>query len=185
MTCPECERRQKEEKRSLDDCNSSLEAMKVKCHRLTVALSVVSAVAGKEALDMAFSLSDSVAAIIEYEGSPASDVLALDVSVEQESSLLSGQTIPEFEQIDDLFFGVDGNEFTLGVLSQPQISVIEVFEKAQPILMSGVGFFGSSKSLHSNHSLSPSEDQIVVPSPTSLPLLALLAWKGRSRVRKT
>ena len=189
MSCPECERRSKDERKSLDDCNSSLETLKVKCHRLTVALSVVSAVAGKEALDMAFSLTDSIAAVIQDEGSSGSTELGLDLSVEDAGSLVRTEAISELEQVDDLFFGVNGDEVTASIPSQTEISVIEVFEEVQPLVLasgSSDGFIYLSKPLHSDHTTPPFTTEFsVIPTPTSLPLLALLAIKGKSRARST
>jgi hypothetical protein len=185
MSCPECERRQKEEKKSLEDCNSSLEAMKVKCHRLSLALAVVSAVAGKEALDMAFSLSDKVAAIIEDQGGSGAGVLALDVVVEDPKSLDTTESVPKFEQVDDLFLGIDGDILAVNSLSQPQVSVIEVFEEVHPFSFTGSRFIDVTKSLHSDHVNAPlSTEFSVIPTPTSLPLLGLLAIRG-SRARSS
>lgn len=185
MSCPECERRQKEEKKSLEDCNSSLEAMKVKCHRLSLALAVVSAVAGKEALDMAFSLSDSVAAIIEDQRGTGTGVLALDVVVEDPSSLDTTESVPKLEQVDDLFLGVNGDVWAIDRLSESEISVIEVFEEVHPLTISGFPIVDLTKSLHSDHITSPLYTEFsVIPTPTSLPLLTLLAIRG-SRARSS
>ncbi len=53
MTCPACEKRQAEELQKLSDCEGRCKEISAKNQRLTLALTVVSTLAGKESMDFA------------------------------------------------------------------------------------------------------------------------------------
>lgn len=60
MSCPACEKRQAQEARQLSDCESKCREMSKKNQRLTLALTVMATLLGKESLDLALGLSSSL-----------------------------------------------------------------------------------------------------------------------------
>ena len=87
MSCPECQKRQVEEQKQLADCEGRCKEINAKNQRLTLALTVVSTLAGKETLDYALGLSSSLGAITSMRDTAGGDLAqGLDV-VDQDGSL--------------------------------------------------------------------------------------------------
>lgn len=87
MTCPECQKRQAEEKKQLSDCESRCKEISAKNQRLTLALTVVSTLAGKESLDFALGLSTTIGSVAAATGVAVPDgVVGFDV-VDEDGSL--------------------------------------------------------------------------------------------------
>ena len=60
MACPECEKRQARDSKSASDCQQTVKQLEAKSARLTIALTVLSTLVGKELLDEAIGLADSI-----------------------------------------------------------------------------------------------------------------------------
>ncbi|MBN30346.1 MAG: hypothetical protein CMB34_06760 [Euryarchaeota archaeon] len=89
MTCPKCEERQAEESQKLSDCEGRCKEISAKNQRLTLALTVVSTLAGKESLDFVLGLSTTIGSIAAATGVGVPDsVVALEV-VDQDGSLVA------------------------------------------------------------------------------------------------
>ena len=87
MTCAACEKRQAEELKQLSDCEGRCKEISAKNQRLTLALTVVSTLAGKESLDFALGLSTTVGSIAAATSVGVTDsVVDLEV-VDQDRSL--------------------------------------------------------------------------------------------------
>ena len=87
MTCAACEKRQAEELKQLSDCEGRCKEISAKNQRLTLALTVVSTLAGKESLDFALGLSTTVGSIAAATSVGVPDsVVDLEV-VDQDRSL--------------------------------------------------------------------------------------------------
>ncbi len=87
MTCPACEKRQAEELQKLSDCEGRCKEISAKNQRLTLALTVVSTLAGKESLDFALGLSTTIGSVATATGVGVPDgVVGLEV-VDQDGSL--------------------------------------------------------------------------------------------------
>ena len=87
MPCELCEKRQAEELQKLSDCEGRCKEISAKNQRLTLALTVVSTLVGKESLDFALGLSTTIGSIaaVTSDGVPNS-VVGLEV-VDQDGSL--------------------------------------------------------------------------------------------------
>tara|TARA_R100001440_G_scaffold58279_1_gene78099 strand:- start:877 stop:1482 length:606 start_codon:yes stop_codon:yes gene_type:complete len=80
MTCPACEKRQAEELKQLSDCEGRCKEISAKNQRLTLALTVVSTLAGKESLDFALGLSTTIGSVAAATGVGVPDgVVGLEV----------------------------------------------------------------------------------------------------------
>ena len=87
MTCPACEKRQAEELQKLSDCEGRCKEISAKNQRLTLALTVVSTLAGKESLDFALGLSTTIGSVAAATGVGVPDrIVGLEV-VDQDGSL--------------------------------------------------------------------------------------------------
>lgn len=87
VSCPKCEERQAEESQKLSDCESRCKEINAKNQRLTLALTVVATLAGKESLDFALGLSTTIGSIAAATGVGVPDsVVGLEV-VDQDGSL--------------------------------------------------------------------------------------------------
>tara|TARA_A200000159_G_scaffold153014_1_gene164519 strand:+ start:3487 stop:4092 length:606 start_codon:yes stop_codon:yes gene_type:complete len=87
MTCPVCEKRQAEELKQLSDCEGRCKEISAKNQRLTLALTVVSTLAGKESLDFALGLSTTIGSVAAVTGVGVPDgVVGLEV-VDEDGSL--------------------------------------------------------------------------------------------------
>jgi len=87
MTCPACEKRQAEELKQLSDCEGRCKEISAKNQRLTLALTVVSTLAGKESLDFALGLSTTIGSVAAATGVGVPDsVVGLEV-VDEDGSL--------------------------------------------------------------------------------------------------
>tara|TARA_R100000406_G_scaffold79342_1_gene60344 strand:+ start:153 stop:758 length:606 start_codon:yes stop_codon:yes gene_type:complete len=123
MTCPACEKRQAEELQKLSDCEGRCKEISVKNQRLTLALTVVSTLAGKETLDYALGLSSSLGAItsmretpggnlaqgldvIDQDGSLSPEAQASDVVTEELPRLVEGAGIPTHNLFDNQAYPV-------------------------------------------------------------------------------
>lgn len=60
MTCPKCEKREKESEKCLIDCESRCKDLETRSHRLQLALTCMGTVLGQEVLESAFSTADAV-----------------------------------------------------------------------------------------------------------------------------
>ena len=60
MTCPICEKRALEEKKAASDCKQEVKQLEAKSARLTIILTALSTLVGKELLDEAIALTDSI-----------------------------------------------------------------------------------------------------------------------------
>lgn len=60
MACPECEKRQARDQKSASDCQQTVKQLESKAARLTIVLTVLSTLVGKELLDEAIGLADSI-----------------------------------------------------------------------------------------------------------------------------
>ena len=67
VQCPDCAKRQAQEKRDLSDCESRCQEMQAKNQRLTLALTVLATLLGKESLDFALGLSSTIEQIAQAE----------------------------------------------------------------------------------------------------------------------
>ena len=87
MPCELCEKRQAEELQKLSDCEGRCKEISAKNQRLTLALTVVSTLVGKESLDFALGLSTTIGSIAAAtsDGVPNS-VVGLEV-VDEDGSL--------------------------------------------------------------------------------------------------
>ena len=60
MTCPVCEKRALEEKKAASDCKQEVKQLEAKSARLTIILTALGTLVGKELLDEAIALTDSI-----------------------------------------------------------------------------------------------------------------------------
>ena len=60
MTCPVCEKRALEEKKAASDCKQEVKQLEAKSVRLTIILTALGTLVGKELLDEAIALTDSI-----------------------------------------------------------------------------------------------------------------------------
>ena len=87
MTCPACEKRQAEELQKLSDCEGRCKEISAKNQRLTLALTVVSTLAGKESLDFALGLSTTIGSVAAATGVGMPDSVVGSEVVDQDGSL--------------------------------------------------------------------------------------------------
>tara|TARA_R100001591_G_scaffold62129_1_gene71598 strand:+ start:1106 stop:1711 length:606 start_codon:yes stop_codon:yes gene_type:complete len=87
MSCPECQKRQAEEQKQLSDCESRCKEISAKNQRLTLALTVVSTLAGKESLDFALGLSTTIGSVAAATGVGVPDRIVGFEVVDQDGSL--------------------------------------------------------------------------------------------------
>ena len=76
MTCPKCEKREKQAENCLADCQQRNKALEAKSHRLQLALTCMGTVLGQEALEAAFSTSEIISDLGVVEASVEPDVVA-------------------------------------------------------------------------------------------------------------
>ena len=60
MSCPVCEKRTAQEQKAASDCKQEVKQLETKSARLTIVLTVLSTLVGKELLDEALALTDSI-----------------------------------------------------------------------------------------------------------------------------
>ncbi len=74
MTCPKCEKREKESEKCLSDCESRCKQLEARSHRLQLVLTCLGTVLGQEVLESAFSIADVVSSteLVEAPVSPFS-----------------------------------------------------------------------------------------------------------------
>tara|TARA_R100000353_G_scaffold41499_2_gene32836 strand:+ start:8342 stop:8947 length:606 start_codon:yes stop_codon:yes gene_type:complete len=87
MSCPECQKRQAEEQKQLSDCESRCKEISAKNQRLTLALTVVSTLVGKESLDFALGLSTTIGSVAAATGVGMPDSVVGSEVVDQDGSL--------------------------------------------------------------------------------------------------
>ena len=63
MTCPACEKRAVQEQNAASDCKQEVKQLEAKSARLTIVLTVLSTLVGKELLDEALALTDSITSL--------------------------------------------------------------------------------------------------------------------------
>ena len=63
MTCPVCEKRAVQEQKAASDCKQEVKQLEAKSARLTIVLTVLSTLVGKELLDEALALTDSITSL--------------------------------------------------------------------------------------------------------------------------
>lgn len=72
MTCPKCEKREKESEKCLSDCESRCKELETRSHRLQLVLVCMGTILGQEVLESAFSTADAVTStgLVEAPVSP-------------------------------------------------------------------------------------------------------------------
>ena len=63
MSCPVCEKRAAQEQKAASDCKQEVKQLEAKSARLTIVLTVLSTLVGKELLDKALTLTDSITSL--------------------------------------------------------------------------------------------------------------------------
>jgi|TARA_R100000084_G_scaffold107068_1_gene66331 hypothetical protein len=63
MTCPVCEKRAAQEQKAASDCKQEVKQLEAKSARLTIVLTVLGTLVGKELLDKALAITDSVTSL--------------------------------------------------------------------------------------------------------------------------
>lgn len=147
MSCPECQKRQVEEQKQLSDCESRCKEINAKNQRLTLALTVVSTLAGKETLDYALGLSSSIGAItsmretaggdraqgfdiVDQDGSLSPEAQASNVVSEELPRLVKGAGIPSHYLFNDQAYPVGSYLPDASVLvSDPYESSLITFQE--------------------------------------------------------
>lgn len=78
MACPECEKRQARDSKSASDCQQTVKQLEAKSARLTIALTVLSTLVGKELLDEAIGLTDTIMGLA-FASDPEPIQIAADI----------------------------------------------------------------------------------------------------------
>jgi len=161
MSCPVCEKRAAQEQKAASDCKQEVKQLEAKSARLTIVLTVLSTLVGKELLDEALTLTDSItslsaAPLVEQEvvqANPANGQ-ASDTNDKPKERVTVIHTVPTLTSLPDLFPNV------------PPLTP-KLYETASIGQMSGLYL----------------DDNIVVPdSAAPLFLTAMLRpWTGRKR----
>ena len=153
FTCPACERRAVEERKAASKCEQEVEELKTKASRLTLILVILATLVGKELLDEAIGLADSL------------------------PSLGSATPRPEPEIVDDQDHGHryensqdKQRERVQRVHRRSVRDSSALFADVPPLLVN----------LTRDNRVFLFEEQVVVPSTIS-PLLAIALWKPRRR----
>jgi hypothetical protein len=161
MSCPVCEKRAALEQKAASDCKQEVKQLETKSARLTIVLTVLSTLVGKELLDEALALTDSIATLsaaplVEKEvvqANPANGQPS-DTNDKPEERVTVIHTVPTLTSLPDLFPSV------------PALTP-RLYETTSVGQMSGLYF----------------DDNIVVPdSVAPLFLTAMFRpWTGRKR----
>ena len=153
MTCPVCEKRALEEKKAASDCKQEVKQLEAKSVRLTIILTALGTLVGKELLDEAIGLADSVSLL----GSAAP--LVEDIRVDRQDNDPGDEDRKDKPQ-QRIEVGHDVSLRGETVL----------FPYVPPLLVN----------LETDNRVFLFEEQVVVPS-TIQPLLAIALWKPRRR----
>ena len=102
MTCPKCEKREKESEKCLSDCESRCKQLEARSHRLQLVLTCLGTVLGQEVLESAFSTSDVVSStgLVEAPVSPP----GLDKGSGMDSTLQGTTTASERPYGENVLF---------------------------------------------------------------------------------
>lgn len=153
FTCPVCERRAVEERKAASKCEQEVEELKTRASRLTLILVILATLVGKELLDEAIGLADSVSLL----GSAAP--LVENIRVDRQDNDPGDEDRKDKPQ-QRIEVGHDVSLRGETVL----------FPYVPPLLVN----------LETDNRVFLFEEQVVVPSTIS-PLLAIALWKPRRR----
>mgnify|MGYP003112029775 CR=1 FL=1 len=87
--CPICERRAAQEQKSASDCKQEVKQLEAKHARLTIILAIFSTLVGKELLDEALALADSIPFL--SAAPPPVEAIAVNTQPEENSYPYSGK----------------------------------------------------------------------------------------------
>lgn len=155
MTCPVCEKRKAQELRQLSDCEARCKEMSTKNQRLTLALTVLATLAGKESIDLALGLSSSLG--------------ELTASVPQ----------PEAEG-QDLAFVSPGSRSRRPWNSQGDTVLTVPLFPELPALTPGLRMANEFEGLEAS-TWQLEGEQLFVPETSGLALVFFAGWKPRKR----
>ena len=153
FTCPACERRAVEERKAASKCEQEVEELKTKASRLTLILVILATLVGKELLDEAIGLADSLPSLGSATPRPEPEI----VDDQDHGHRYENSQDKQRERVQG------GHRRSVG---EPSV----LFADVPPLLVN----------LTRDNRVFLFEEQVVVPSTIS-PLLAIALWKPRRR----
>ena len=95
MTCEKCAAREKAESQERTTCQQERKRLDVQSKRLTIMLTVLSTIVGKEALDEAMSIFNTVGEVVQVSDAGGSDPVAYASTTPDNLTLLTSMTFPD------------------------------------------------------------------------------------------
>ena len=95
MTCEKCAAREKTETRERESCQQERKRLDVQSKRLTIMLTVLSTIVGKEALDEAMGIFNTVGEVVQVADAGGSDPVTYASTTPDNLTLLTSLTFPD------------------------------------------------------------------------------------------
>ena len=199
MPCELCEKRQAEELQKLSDCEGRCKEISAKNQRLTLALTVVSTLVGKESLDFALGLSTTIGSIaaatsdgvpdsvfglevVDEDGSLDPTAEASDVEAEELERAFPTDVVSRHQDVQYFSDAVGSYLPDAAILlSDPDQSIFQAIQQNDLFLDPVVAFGESGQEMLLFDWGVWGDEYTPIPEAGILPLISMSAFKRRKR----